>query len=258
MSKKRFVLSVSVSQEVMEALNAKSASTGVSRSAWAEKILRDSLIARVSGSAPASEPATGTTKKTPKDSPSRGLETGQRISVTLDRKLLEMMEERPELLDSLDDKTIAQLMVARAPKPQDGDRELELSYLSLTESLARMPELSDMSLALARCRQRIVTLLTENESMRRSLEVFGRRLERGGEFDWKALSGLLSEWQGKVLAMAKRAKDLDLLPVPEFHVVLLRSRGAVVPELEDVPPAAPAPAPEPAPPPTPTQEGMQS
>lgn len=209
-------LNLYLSEEVMLALSEKSARTGVSKSAWAEQALRAALLGqdvKVRGD------KVGTSGQTAKQA-----EVSAQISNTLDRKLMEMVERKPELLNSLDDKTIAQLLVARAPKPRDGDIELELSYLSLTESLSRLPEVGDLEKDLRRAKLKIEAMQCESETMREMLEVMARKEWRDEGFDFGTWRKVMNDWQDKVMTIAKRGGDVYGVELPDFHCCLVNRR----------------------------------
>lgn len=62
-----------------------------------------------------------------------------RLDEVLDRKLIEIAEGRQDLLDNLDDKSLAQLIVSRIPKQDFGDRGFNEDALSLRNCLQSLP-----------------------------------------------------------------------------------------------------------------------
>jgi hypothetical protein len=218
MSKKRMHLSVSVSEDVIAALDAKTKATGVSRSAWAEQALRAALLGGdLDGNKVRGE--TGIKGALPQTA-----EVAAKISNILDKKLMEVVAQKPELLASLDDKTLAQLLVARAPKPHDGDIELELSYLSLTESLSRLPEVEDLTKELGKQKLRVETLLCEMDTHRQITERLGKRLWREDGFDWYEFKKVMNAWQTRVIEVARRGGDVIGVELPDFHCCLTNAR----------------------------------
>lgn len=234
----KFTLNVCVTRDVLDALDKKSAATGVSRSAWAQKILRDSLLGpssetlRANSGGPAAQRLEATKQS----------EISATISNRLDRSLIELMEARPELIKSLDDKTLAQLMVARVPKPKDSEVEIEQSYLSLSESLNRLPELEDLTKELARAKAQVMGLMAEAECMRGTLDLSMSRRCREEGMDWPAMRRMLNEWQKKVLEVARRYGDVLGVEIPDFKALVVTARRD-----PSAAPAAAEPPPEPAP-----------
>lgn len=72
-----------------------------------------------------------------------------RLDEALDKKLAEAMARRENLLDDLDSKALAQLVIGRVPKMDVGDRELHNDALDLRDCLKALPDNRNFSHALS-------------------------------------------------------------------------------------------------------------
>ena len=65
------------------------------------------------------------------------------------------------MLEGLDDRTLAQLLAARSPKPKDADAGLTESLLTLERSLGMLPSVEDLSKELNRVKLELGKAQTE-------------------------------------------------------------------------------------------------
>lgn len=109
----------------------------------------------------------------------------------LDKQLIEIMSKRPEVIDNLDPKVLADLIVRRAPKPINQDEELQVSFLSLKKSLAHLPELPDLDEELRKAQYVVETLQKEVEIEKQSLAALTDVLDAHWPGFWKTFKALL-------------------------------------------------------------------
>lgn len=87
-----------------------------------------------------------------------GIEDQARIGAEIDKALLDILKERPEILKELDAKALANLAVSRSPKPKDDDGELRSGVNSLREMLEGLPDVEDLTRKCADLQLEINTL----------------------------------------------------------------------------------------------------
>lgn len=95
-----------------------------------------------------------------------------RLDEALDRKLAEAMAQRENLLDDLDSKTLAQLVIGRVPKMDVGDRDFNNEALDLRECLKGLPESSAWSGAVTKNKESFAEVVSRLSILEKKIKVY--------------------------------------------------------------------------------------
>jgi hypothetical protein len=154
-------LSIRIEAGLYDDLTATCAKSGISRSQYVEQLIFNELRKPKDSRKSAAEAAASA-------------ESGAKLDSLLDKGIIAAIQDKgvDKVLGSLDDKTLAQLAVSRAPKPRDGDKEIEDGLLSLTTCLKHLPDVPELNRLLAAKEQRLEELRAEMDMMRVELLYF--------------------------------------------------------------------------------------
>jgi hypothetical protein len=198
------------------------ASKIASRHAYIEGLVRRDLQLRKTG-------RTSTAKEI------RSAEVTGTLAEILDGAMLEKLKNDPQgFVDSLDMKTLGQLAVQRMPKPKDESLPLQESYLSLTNALAKLPEVQDLAQELSKQKHKQYKMALEMEVQRNTLLMLRHKAwpERIPEKEMRAafekLGKVLKDWARDAVA-----KGLEL---EDFHTLMTKQ----IPYLMDLEPLSDA------------------
>ena len=142
------------------------------------------------------------------------LETDAQMDKILDAALLQKMSLDPmAILDGLDSKQLAELMVKRMPKPQQADTDLENQAISLRECLAELPNMTDVTKELSKTKGKLAKSCFEYELLKKSVQVLSGKLAKVDS--WAPLKALFDEAARYVNCYGRDcdARGLDMTPL---------------------------------------------
>jgi len=206
--------------DVIEMLNERVEELGCSKVGYlTELIRREGVAAGKSSSEPLPvwtdefDPDTG---KPVKKAGARASADGVTLDRLLDKALKEAFEDDPEVIKALDNKTLANLIAARAPKPKQENEELEASYLSLTNALKGLPDVEDIDAELRRTKMRLERALIERREAMFKTQMAERKLPKSDREEYeKAVKEFKAEVREYLLD--QRARGLDWHEVVDFN-----------------------------------------
>ncbi len=203
--------SVRCSREVVDKLAAKLGRSGVSRSAYIEALVRADL----DGS-----------RKVDRVDATRQVEADAKLSSLLDQALVKKLKSDPDaVIASLDDKTLAQLIAQRSPKPKDQDQELQESYLSLSRSLGKLPDVPEVAKEANKAKARCSKLENELEFCRQELLFLRSKLKRQDAEAWPAFKQAMAAFRDRAMAYAKECAVRGLEVEDLRTLIVYASKG---------------------------------
>lgn len=167
-----------------------------------------------------------------------------RIDRLLDQGLVNALQGRPDAIASLDDRSLAQLAVSRAPKPREGQEAFEAEVAKLGESLAALEEPSEVRAAVRSLTAEREGLVLQNRMLawhvsrlRKRLDrMYGREVVEASDAEARELHSAVKE---RVRGCVARGEVYDIEPVvpyqttpPESLVKFVVRKGAKDEEVE--------------------------
>ena len=142
------------------------------------------------------------------------LETDAQMDKLMDAALLQKMVRDPmAIIDGLDSKQLAELMVKRMPKPQQADTDLENQAISLKACLAELPDMTDVTKELSKVKGKLSKSCFEYELLKKSVQVLSGKLAKVDS--WAPLKALFDEAATYINRHAREceARGMDFEPL---------------------------------------------